>query len=390
MLAGFRSRCSAAAVHLAQAVEHAAEHLAHESLGQPAAVLAEVIAQGVADLVAHHQIDGLVGAEEVQHAHHVGMVQPGQRPALLEEQLQAMVEIRLMLRRNARRDRALGAQRQGIGQDRHRRAVAVVGQVNNTTRRTQFSLQCGIQQFPDHRATGRCFEHIVFLASTGRCVDKSLFVKIKSGTSIEHFSMTCGCHQRKRGGDTEIEIKANSLSRPSVSVNDVCALEPDLRAAVITAITAARSNCASVRPQGHHRTQALNLPLLTGYAPATRGRPALRQRAGDDGNRAARWPGVIEEAQIGRSRCRPTSPPSPRAPWPPSSPAASAGAALEAMLTSHRRHGRHRAPHHAADPQVVSAFQQKAVERMQDAGPGLPGLNSALSRQDALERIRQR
>jgi hypothetical protein len=64
---------------------------------QPAAMAADVVAQGLPGLEAHDQVDRFVGAEEIQHAHHVRMVQPGQRAPLLEEQFQAVVEIRLEL-----------------------------------------------------------------------------------------------------------------------------------------------------------------------------------------------------------------------------------------------------------------------------------------------------
>jgi hypothetical protein len=121
-------------MHLAQAVEQAAEHPAQEGLGQPAPMLADMVAQGAAGFEAHHQIDGAVGAEKIQHADHVRMVQPGERPPFLEEQLQAVVEVGLEFGRNGRVDFPFTAQGQGVGQvflDRHRRSFGVVRQIDD-------------------------------------------------------------------------------------------------------------------------------------------------------------------------------------------------------------------------------------------------------------------
>ena len=42
------------------------------SLQRPA-VLGQVLVQRAPALVAHHEVHGVVGAEEVEHAHHVGV-----------------------------------------------------------------------------------------------------------------------------------------------------------------------------------------------------------------------------------------------------------------------------------------------------------------------------
>ncbi len=124
----------AAAMHLAEAVKRTAEHLAHERLGQPAAMAADVVAQGLPGFEAHDQVDRFVGAEEIQHAHHVRMVEPGQRAPLLEEQFQAVVEIRLELGGNDGGDLPLAAQDHRIGHvflDRDRRAGGIVRQIDD-------------------------------------------------------------------------------------------------------------------------------------------------------------------------------------------------------------------------------------------------------------------
>jgi hypothetical protein len=88
-------------MHLAQAAaDTCVKIVADEALRQqaacpwPGAAGADVLLQRVAGLVGHHHVHGVVGAEEVQHAHHVRMGDAGQRPALLEKALQADAEHR--------------------------------------------------------------------------------------------------------------------------------------------------------------------------------------------------------------------------------------------------------------------------------------------------------
>jgi uncharacterized protein (TIGR00255 family) len=177
--------------------------------------------------------------------------------------------------------------------------------------------------------------------------------------------------------------------------DDLRALEPDLRAAIMAAITRGKVEVrlSFGRKAAAAGTQALNAPLLAELA---------RLQAEVSKHFAAapvmsvaellRWPGVIEEAQIGQeslqadvgqltgrtvkafveSRQR-------------------EGAALEAMLIS-RIDSMDGIVKRITPliPQVVAQFQQKAVERMQDAlGLACQGSNAAMSRQDAMERIRQ-
>ena len=68
-------------MHLAQPVHHLREDLADVPLGQhalarPVAVVDDQLLQAAPALVGHHHIDRLVGPEEVDDAHHVGMNDP--------------------------------------------------------------------------------------------------------------------------------------------------------------------------------------------------------------------------------------------------------------------------------------------------------------------------
>ena len=62
----------------AQAVEQAREHHADELLADIAAVLHHMLAQGAAAFVLHHHVDGRIGAEKIEHAHHIRMIEAGQ------------------------------------------------------------------------------------------------------------------------------------------------------------------------------------------------------------------------------------------------------------------------------------------------------------------------
>ena len=175
--------------------------------------------------------------------------------------------------------------------------------------------------------------------------------------------------------------------------DDLRALEPDLRAAVMAAITRGK---VEVRLSFGRRaagagTLALNAPLLAELA-------RLQVEIGKHFVAAPvmsvaellRWPGVIEEAQVGQESLQ-------------ADVAALTARCVAAFVDSRRREGTALdamlvARIDAMDtivqritpliPQVVAQFQQKAVERMQDA-LGLACQGSTISRQDALERIRQ-
>ena len=121
-------------VDFAQAVHELDEHVADEVLLDFALALQDMLLQRAAALVLHDHVDGFVGAEEIDHAHHVGVRDPRQRAAFLEKTLESVAEQVQVLGRNGRHDLALAAQRQAGGQvflDRHRRAVFVIGQVDD-------------------------------------------------------------------------------------------------------------------------------------------------------------------------------------------------------------------------------------------------------------------
>ncbi|MES2740046.1 MAG: YicC/YloC family endoribonuclease [Pseudomonadota bacterium] len=177
--------------------------------------------------------------------------------------------------------------------------------------------------------------------------------------------------------------------------DDLRALEPDLRAALMAAITRGKVEVrlSFGRKSAAVGGQALNQLMLAELA-------RLQTEVGKHFVAAPvltvaellRWPGVIEEAQVGQESLQADV-----ASLTARTVAAFVdsrqreGAALEAMLVARID---------AMDvivkritpliPQVVAQFQQKAVERMQDAlGMACQGSNAAMSRQDAMERIRQ-
>jgi len=177
--------------------------------------------------------------------------------------------------------------------------------------------------------------------------------------------------------------------------DDLRALEPDLRAAIMAAITRGKVEVrlSFGRKAAAAGTQALNSALLVELA-------RLQGEIGQHFPSASvmsmaellRWPGVIEEAQVGQESLQAdVATLTGRTVKAFVDSRQREGAALEAMLVSRID---------AMDaivkritpliPQVVAQFQQKAVERMQDAlGLACQGSNAAMSRQDAMERIRQ-
>ena len=177
--------------------------------------------------------------------------------------------------------------------------------------------------------------------------------------------------------------------------DDLRALEPDLRAAVMSAITRGKVEVrlSFGRKAATAGTQALNLPLLTELA-------RLQAEVGQHFVSAPvmtvaellRWPGVIEEAQVGQESLQAdVGALTKRTVAAFVDSRKREGAALEAVLVS-RIEAMEAIVKRITPliPQVVAAFQQKAIERMQDAlGLASQGSNSALSRQDAMERIRQ-
>ena len=198
-------------------------------------------------------------------------------------------------------------------------------------------------------------------------------------------------------GTLTIEIKSvnSRFLDLQFRINDeLRALEPDLRAAIMAAITRGKVEARlSFGRKVAGGSQALNTELLADLArmQAEVARHFISAPLMTVGE-LLRWPGVIEEAQVGQESLQADV-----AALTAKTVAAFVdsrkreGAALEAMLVSRID---------AMDvivkritpliPQVIAQFQQKAVERMQDAlGLAGHGTPSTLTRQEAFERIRQ-
>ena len=177
--------------------------------------------------------------------------------------------------------------------------------------------------------------------------------------------------------------------------DDLRALEPDLRVALMAAISRGKVEVrlSFGRKAAGAGSQALNQALLADLA-------RLQTEIAQHFTAAPvmtvaellRWPGLIEEAQIGQESLQADV-----AALTKRTVAAfidsrqREGAALEAMLVA-RIDGMETIVKRITPliPQVVAQFQQKAVERMQDAlGLACQGSNAAMSKQDAMERIRQ-
>jgi uncharacterized protein (TIGR00255 family) len=203
------------------------------------------------------------------------------------------------------------------------------------------------------------------------------------------------------GGTLTIEIKSvNSrfLDLQFRINDDLRALEPALREAIMARITRGKVECrlSFGRKTGSGPVQALNLHTLTTLAGLQNG---IRRQFADAPlltvNELLRWPGVIEEAEIGQETLQ-------------TDVAATMAATLDAFLHSRAREGAALQAMLLSRindmevivqritpliPQIIAQFQQKATERMQEAlGFALQHETVAppsISREEALERIRQ-
>jgi uncharacterized protein (TIGR00255 family) len=198
-------------------------------------------------------------------------------------------------------------------------------------------------------------------------------------------------------GTLTIEIKSvnSRFLDLQFRINDeLRALEPELRAAIMGAITRGKVEARlSFGRKTAGGSQALNQELLADLA-----------RLQTEVNRhfvsaplmtvaeLLRWPGVIEESHIGQESLQADV-----AALTSKFVAAFVdsrkreGAALETMLVS-RIDAMEAIVKRITPliPQVIAQFQQKAVERMQDAlGMAGHGNGSTLTRQEVFERIRQ-
>jgi uncharacterized protein (TIGR00255 family) len=198
-------------------------------------------------------------------------------------------------------------------------------------------------------------------------------------------------------GTLTIEIKSvnSRFLDLQFRINDeLRALEPDLRTAIMAAITRGKVEVrVSFGRKVSSGSQALNQELLADLArlqgEVTRHFVSAPQMTVAE---LLRWPGVIEESHIGQESLQ-----AEMAALTAKTIAGFVesrrreGAALEAMLVS-RIEAMEEIVKRITPliPQVIAQFQQKAIERMQDA-LGLAGHGNppALSRQEVFERIRQ-
>lgn len=198
-------------------------------------------------------------------------------------------------------------------------------------------------------------------------------------------------------GTLTIEIKSvnSRFLDLQFRINDeLRALEPDLRAAIMAAITRGK---VEVRLSFGRKTsggsQVLNQELLADLARLqAEVTKHFAQAAQMTVAELLRWPGVIEESTVGQESLQLDV-----AALTATTVAAFVdsrrreGAALEAMLLS-RIDAMEAIVKRITPliPQVIAQFQQKAIERMQDAlGLAGHGNPSTLTRQEVLERIRQ-
>ena len=97
-----------------QAVEHAGEDAADETLGHVALMFLDVFLQRPAMLVFHDHVDGFVGTEEIEHSNYVRVGQAGQGSPLFEETLHAVAEGPKVVGADNRLDVSLAAQCQTV------------------------------------------------------------------------------------------------------------------------------------------------------------------------------------------------------------------------------------------------------------------------------------
>lgn len=176
--------------------------------------------------------------------------------------------------------------------------------------------------------------------------------------------------------------------------DDLRALEPELRSAIMGAITRGKVEVRlSFGRKASTGSQAINHVLLADLARLQD--EVARHFATAQPMTVAellRWPGVVEEATVGQESLQAdVAALTKRAIAAFVESRQREGAALEAMLLSRiasmEEIVKRITP---VIPQVISQFQQKAVERMQDAlGLAGHGTPATLTRQEVLERIRQ-
>jgi uncharacterized protein (TIGR00255 family) len=236
-------------------------------------------------------------------------------------------------------------------------------------------------------------------------VDKSLFCKEETEDLILTISSMTGYAVTTReaaGGTLTIEIKSvnSRFLDLQFRINDeLRAVEPALREAIMGRVTRGKVECrlSFGRKAAAGTGQALNAALLASLAEL---QAEIRKQFADapalSVNELLRWPGVIEEAEIGQETLQADVMAAMSATLDAFVESRTReGAALETMLLS--RIGEMEAIVQRITPlipQTVAQFQQKATERLQEA-LGLALQNSdassspTLSRDEVIERIRQ-
>lgn len=204
------------------------------------------------------------------------------------------------------------------------------------------------------------------------------------------------------GGTLTIELKSvNSrfLDLQFRINDDLRALEPTLREAIMGRVTRGKVECrlSFGRKVATGGAQALNSGVLTSLAGLQADiRKQFKDAAPLSVNELLRWPGVIEEAEIGQESLQ-TEVASAIAATVDTfvDGRAREGAALQTMLIS-RIDDMEAIVQRITPliPQVIAQFQQKATERMQEAlglaaQNGNPTAVPTISREEALDRIRQ-
>lgn len=204
------------------------------------------------------------------------------------------------------------------------------------------------------------------------------------------------------GGTLTIELKSvNSrfLDLQFRINDDLRALEPALREAIMGRITRGKVECrlSFGRKVASVGAQVLNTTLLASLA-GLQGevQKQFRDASTLSVNELLRWPGMIEEAEIGQETLQ-------------ADVAAAMAATVDTFVDSRAREGAALQAMLIARiddmeaivqritpliPQVIAQFQQKATERMQEAlglatQTGTPAAAPTISREEALDRIRQ-
>ena len=120
-------------MHFAQAVQELGESRAQPDFVGQATTGTDMAIERAAPLVAHDEIHSVVGAEKIDDAHDVRVLQARERAPFLEKALHAVAKPRQIARGHLRRGVAVGAhgeRRRQVLLDRHRRFVLVVRKID--------------------------------------------------------------------------------------------------------------------------------------------------------------------------------------------------------------------------------------------------------------------